>query len=1243
MKTSHTPLQQSARRVWNHSGSILGITAATIFIGLAATASAQTTYQWAGNGTTDWATPANWAAPGLAASNGTFNARLNVNGPVELIYSAAQGNTTYASSGGTGGGRGLVVGSGALGNGTFTISGGTFSTNGSTTADIVGNVDGNVGILNISGGNFIGTAAGTSLGIGTGPGRVSTLNVNSGNATVSTLSLNSSNATVNLNGGNLYVNSFATVVGSTSNINFNGGTLLARASTATFLQGLTNVRVLSGGAVVNSNGFDITIAQALLNGGGGGGLTKTGAGNLTLSSSAGNYTGTTAVTGGSLVIGSSANINSSSGVSISNGGRFVYSNTSTALTPAISLNNGTLTGVGAVTLGDITVGSDVNSLILNNNGAAGATLTTGSINFLGDATLSLWNAASGTAALAAGALTTNAGGMVTVNASTLLGTWQSGTTYSLVSYTGGSIGGAGFGQFQLGTVAGLGGRQTANLVDSGSAISLSITGAVVLWTGNESGDWNTTATNWELPDTTPTQFIAGDDVLFNDSGNNFFIDINAANISAGKILFDNSSVDYFISSSGSFGISTAVSLTKNGTGSVTLSTANSFIGTTTVNDGNLILGDAAALSGSTLDTSGNGNILFGVSGNVTYFLGGLQGSKDLDIGSNSLNIGANGFSTTYGGNLTMQGSLTKNGTGSLTLSGSNSYTGATVINGGTLRLGSASAMPSTTAVTIANVAGATLDINSFNQTIASLAGGGATGGTVALGTGNLTITAATNQTYNGVFTGSGDLIINAASPTATVSFGGTGTGQSTSFTGNVRVQSGTFILGKTADILGTNSAGLGSQSIFVSNNATARLAYGNAAYNQRQNFVLNGTGADGNGALQALAMNFGNAAIGGIVAETDSLVRVTRDASDTATRTLLVSNSLAGSGNLTFNGGGGSKPGFVQFNVASGNLTLGGTTYETYSGNLALTGNVTLISNAANALGNVQLVTVNSGSTATFNSAATQTIGGLAGAGTVNINGITLTAGAGNLTSSFSGVMQNTSGNGSLTKIGSGILTLGGNNTYTGVTTIFAGTILVQADGRIHGSSSILVNAGRLIVNGSTGLGSVTVASGAILGGNGTIGGNVAMNGNLNPGNSPGLLTFEGDLTLGGTAITTMQLAAAGGVKGTDFDNISVNSIFTYGGDLLIASFGGFSLDTIGTYDLFDAGSFAGNFATVTVGTASLTFDSGVWTGDNGVSNYTYTNSTGVLEITAIPEPGTALLLGLGLAGIALLRSRKRA
>jgi autotransporter-associated beta strand protein len=106
-------------------------------------------------------------------------------------------------------------------------------------------------------------------------------------------------AQINLqSGGLLQVNRFSAGANA-SELNLNGGTLSPTTNQAAYLEGLTIASVLPGGVTFDTRGFDIGVAQSLLNGGGGGGLTKTGSGTLALNG-ANTYTGLTTVSGGSL-------------------------------------------------------------------------------------------------------------------------------------------------------------------------------------------------------------------------------------------------------------------------------------------------------------------------------------------------------------------------------------------------------------------------------------------------------------------------------------------------------------------------------------------------------------------------------------------------------------------------------------------------------------------------------------------------------------------------------------------------------------------------------------------------------------------------------------------------------------------------------------------------------------------------------------------------------------------------------
>jgi fibronectin-binding autotransporter adhesin len=270
------------------------ITAGSFF---ASTASAQSVYTWNGSQDSDWTESWNWDGD-VGATNGTYNARLNVYGGT-LIYTSALGSTTYAASGGTTYGRGLVMG----GTSTMEIQGGSFSTAGSG-SDILALNEG-TSTLTINGGNFTSGTAGLSLGWSGGGNSI--LNVESGTATVSTITVGAASgrtASVNLTGGTLAVNGFATGSG-TSTILLDGGTLQARQNNASFIgSGLNSLLVGGDGAIIDTNGYNITIAKGLTPAAAStGGLTTNGEGILTLLG-INTYTGHTAINAGTLSIAS---------------------------------------------------------------------------------------------------------------------------------------------------------------------------------------------------------------------------------------------------------------------------------------------------------------------------------------------------------------------------------------------------------------------------------------------------------------------------------------------------------------------------------------------------------------------------------------------------------------------------------------------------------------------------------------------------------------------------------------------------------------------------------------------------------------------------------------------------------------------------------------------------------------------------------------------------------------------------
>jgi autotransporter-associated beta strand protein len=190
---------------------------------------------------------------------------------------------------------------GATGSGTFNQTGGTVI---ATNWMSLGRNGGGVGVYNLSGGSLIKVSSANRFNVG--EGGTGTLNVSGSGAVVMGAAIMDIGraagpaGTVNLNGGSITVNQVVRSGSSVGTFNFNGGTLIAgNAANANFMNGLSAANVQAGGAVIDSGTNVINIGQALLDGGGNGGLTKIGNGTLNLNG-VNTYTGSTLVSTGAL-------------------------------------------------------------------------------------------------------------------------------------------------------------------------------------------------------------------------------------------------------------------------------------------------------------------------------------------------------------------------------------------------------------------------------------------------------------------------------------------------------------------------------------------------------------------------------------------------------------------------------------------------------------------------------------------------------------------------------------------------------------------------------------------------------------------------------------------------------------------------------------------------------------------------------------------------------------------------------
>lgn len=255
--------------------------------------------------------------------------------------------------------------------------------------------------------------------------------------------------------------------------------------------------------------------------------------------------------------------------------------------------------------------------------------------------------------------------------------------------------------------------------------------------------------------------------------------------------------------------------------------------------------------------------------------------------------------------------------------------------------------------------------------------------------------------------------------------------------------------------------------------------------------------------------------------------------------------------------------------------------------------------------------------TLTFAFGALKGTGVLRGGGGAGTGTIVYQVGALGLDTTFSGLLLDTTPGGTtftkagLNKVGAGSLTLSGNNTYTGVTTVSSGTLVVNGDQ-------------------SASTGAITVDTGATLRGVGTLGGAATVHGTLAPGtaSTTGILSSKGDLTLASDATLRLRVRASGR-DGLALTNPSVGGAtprtLTFGGKLVLDVAADAPLGTSGLIDLGANVTIAGVFGAVDVvvgaTTLPLTLSGVTWTGQTGGRAYSFDSAAGSLTLSAATAP----------------------
>ncbi len=723
---------------------------------------------------------------GTIAASSTWNKGINLSGgltlsegSIALGYGTLTTNDTGSSmSGGSMSAYQHLIGSGGVG--VFTQTGGT---NSSSSYIRLGNNAGDNGTYTLGGNGII---SGKYLYVGhagTGTfnqsgGTVLLSNPNStGGGTLFLGYESGGSGTYNLNGGTLILSTIRKKDG-TAIFNFGGGTLRATDWELSVSVPMT-LTGIGGDAKVDTAGkYGIFSGQLS----GPGGLVKQGEGTLRLHAS-NSYTGNTSVHAGTLQalspsvlpnysINGKVAVYNGAVLAVNYGGADEWEATNVAaLLQAADFQSGSYIGfytdnatsgatygnaitgnIGVVKRGQYPLTLSVANTFYGDTKAMSGILILGNVNALQNSTLDYEYANYGGHLNFGSLRSANLGGLkgnqdlVLNNANNDSVALSVGGNDASTTYSGALSGKGSLTKTGLGTLT-LSGQSTHTGGTTLAAGQLNINNLPALGTGtftiagvstidNTSGTTVTLYTNNAQAWNANFAFVGSNNLNLGNGavtlGGNRIVTVSANELTVGGAIEG----DY--------------SLTKAGSGTLTLSSDNTYTGGTILGAGRLNIKNAKALGTGRFTVAGPSTIGNTSGSPITLSNNNAQswnadftfaGGSDLDLGNGVVTLGGNRLVAVSANTLTVGGviggdySLTKAGTGTLALGGANAYTGNTTIGAGTLKLGSEASLASSM---IGVAAGATFDV-------AAVSGGY-----------NLTA----GQTLNGAGAVSGDITIN---------------------------------------------------------------------------------------------------------------------------------------------------------------------------------------------------------------------------------------------------------------------------------------------------------------------------------------------------------------------------------------------------------------------------------------------------------------------------------------------------
>lgn len=1084
--------------VWSRKSALIGLVASLFSIEV----HAQIT--WDGGGSdNNWTTANNWnpnGAPGPTISG-------------NVTFSGSSGLTPYVDSAYTLDGLLFASGAGAFtigGNQTLTIKANGISNNSSNLQIVNTAVTANLtqswnttstGGLSMGGAITIASSqvltsnatAGTTITIGGAIVGSGALTI-SGGGTTTLFGTNSYTGNTTLSSGSLLnVNSATALGGGASSFVVNGGTINNTSGAAITLTnnnaqlwggnftftGNSSLNLgtgtvnLSGNRSIAVNGSTLTVGGVIADGASNFGLTKTGAGALTLS---GNNTFGSGAAGLTLS-GGTLNLNDAGalgkGTFTIAGGTTIDNTSGAAITSNVNNNlqawngNFTFTGTNNLNLGTGNVTLSASPTVT----VTGGNLTVGGA--LGGGNFSLTKAGAGILTLT-GNIATGSGG-VNASAGTL-------SLSGVNTYTGNTTVSSGA-TLNINSATAIGAASSILVINGGTIDNTS--GSTKTLSNNNAQHWDG---DFTFSGTGALNLGTGAVTL----GANRTLTVNGANaLTVGGVIDDGAST---------------FSLTKTGTGTLTLTGNNTYGGTTTVNGGTL-----------GLNFSGTTNLA-----NIINFSGNNSG---LALGGGTLLLTGN---TSKVNSQTFNGTTVNSGASTITLT----QNGATSL---TIALGN-----------ITRVAGGTLNFSTVtnNTTVMATTGtsnstGGIIGPWASVGTTTSLNYAAVNS--------NGRIVTAGANGTTAATAGGTNLGSMTNAAVNYSTSANNTL---SANRTGNTLRYTGGTTTTDISAATAN-----------RTLTLNGLMNAGTGTLTIKDTTPGTT--GGLIIGTNNELVILGNAQSTVISAPIRNGAAAGSVTFTSVGGAGSLT-LSGSNAYTGGLTLNAGTLNLNNAAAAGTGAFTINGGAIDAT--AAGITLNNNAqnwNGDFSFAGTNNLN--LGTGNVTLGGNrVVTTSNGTLT--VGGSIIDGANNYGLTKAGAGTLTLTGANTYDGTTTINAGTLQIGAAGTTGslGAGAIVNNADFVInrtnavtfTNAISGTGNLTQAGTGTttLSGNNTYTGATSVTG--------GVLELSSSLALGGGSTGSSGTTVSSGAT-LQLNNAGTVANLTTGGGLTITGTGNNSVGAL--------------------------------------------------------------------------------